>query len=120
MIIKKESEDQFQKACVMWFEKQYPQYHYLLHHSPNGGKRNAAEGAKFKAMGTRAGFPDLSLYIAKGGFHALFIELKIKKNKQQPAQINMQKELEAQGYKYVLCNDFDLFIETINNYLKYS
>lgn len=47
-----------------------------LHHSPNGGKRDAIEGAKLKRLGTAAGFPDLYFPAARKGYHSLFIELK--------------------------------------------
>ena len=30
-------------------------------HTPNGGKRTRAEAGKFKAMGVRAGFPDIAI-----------------------------------------------------------
>ncbi len=33
----------------------------FLHHSPNGGKRDAFTGAQMKALGVKAGFPDLIL-----------------------------------------------------------
>lgn len=44
-------EDKLQKACVKWFDYAYPKYRLTLHHSPNGGKRNSIEAAKFKQMG---------------------------------------------------------------------
>lgn len=47
-----------------------------VHHSPNGGRRDAREGAKFKAMGVSAGFPDLIITYARKGYHGLFIEIK--------------------------------------------
>lgn len=33
----------------------------FLHHSPNGGKRDAFTGAQMKALGVKPGFPDLIL-----------------------------------------------------------
>ena len=36
-------EDSLQKSCVSWFSLQYREYAKLLHHSPNGGKRNAPQ-----------------------------------------------------------------------------
>ena len=68
----------------------------LLHHSPNGGKRQTVtrrgrtyspEGAKFKRMGTRAGYPDLLLDVPLHGYHGLRIELKdLKGNTPSPEQ----------------------------------
>lgn len=45
----------------------------VYHHSPNGGKRSKREAAKFKAMGTTKGFPDLVLFYEG---RTLLIELK--------------------------------------------
>lgn len=48
----------------------------LLYAIPNGGKREAATAARLKATGVKAGFPDIGLPVARGGYHALYIELK--------------------------------------------
>lgn len=111
-------EDDLQKHCVGWFSLQYPKFAQLLHHSPNGGKRNAIEGAKFKAMGVRAGFPDLGLYVACGGYHGLFIELKTAKSRQSERQKFFQYMLEEQGYRYVVVRSLLDFKVAISNYLK--
>lgn len=111
-------EDSLQKRCVMWFSLQYREYAKLLHHSPNGGKRNAIEAAKFKAMGVRAGFPDLILCIARQGYHGLFVELKTAKGRQSDNQKYYQAVLEEQGYKYVVIRSIEDFIATINDYLQ--
>jgi hypothetical protein len=39
-------------------------------HVPNGGSRNAAEGARFKAIGVKAGVPDL-IFLAHQRFYCL-------------------------------------------------
>ena len=75
-------EDSLQKACVAWFDHAYPELSLYLHHSPNGGFRNASEAAKFKAMGVRAGFPDLVLLVPRGKRPFLAIELKYGRNGQ--------------------------------------
>lgn len=111
-------EDSLQKSCVRWFSLQYREYAQLLHHSPNGGKRNAIEAAKFKAMGVRAGFPDLGLFIARHGYHGLFIELKTAKGRQSEHQIYYQCVLEEQGYKYVIVRAIEEFINEIEYYLQ--
>lgn len=77
------AEDDLQMQCVSWFRLQFPQLARLLHHSPNGGRRDAREGARFKQMGTQAGFPDLILLVAAKGYHALLLELKTRTGRQQ-------------------------------------
>lgn len=111
-------EDSIQKTCVQWFSLQYREYAKLLHHSPNGGERNAIEAAKFKEMGVRAGFPDLILCIARQGYHGLFIELKTAKGRQTDNQKYYQCVLEEQGYRYEVVRSIDEFREVINNYLQ--
>lgn len=111
-------EDNLQKSCVRWFSYQYPNYEKLLHHSPNGGKRNAIEAAKFKAMGVRAGFPDLMLCVARNGYHGLFIELKTEKGRQTDNQKFYQYMLEEQGYHYVVVRSIEEFQTVINEYMK--
>ena len=114
------TEDDLQISCVRWFEYQYPQVSMLLHHSPNGGARNIITGARFKKMGTRAGFPDLFLCIARRGFHGLFIEMKTmnKNSRQSEHQKEMEKLLEGQGYKYFVCRSLEMFQKIIIWYLK--
>lgn len=110
-------EDSLQKTCVQWFSLAYRPYYRLLHHSPNGGKRNAIEAAKFKAMGVRAGFPDLILCVARGKYHGLFIELKTAKGRQTENQKGFQKALEAQGYRYEVVRSLDEFRRIVTQYM---
>ena len=110
-------EEDLQEQCVKWFELQYPKLKWLLHHSPNGGRRTTIEGQRFKRMGTRAGFPDLQLCFPNRKFHGLFIELKSKKGQQRPTQKLMQGLLEEVGYKYELVRDFYSFVDCIRRYL---
>lgn len=47
-----------------------------LHHSPNGGKRDAITGGQMKALGVKPGFPDLLLPVATLTHTGLAIEMK--------------------------------------------
>ena len=111
------AEDDLQMQCVTWFRLQFPKYARLLHHSPNGGRRNAREGARFKKMGVQPGFPDLVLLIASQDCHALFIELKSATGRQEDSQKEYQALVEAQGYRYALVRSFDEFKKLIENYM---
>lgn len=110
-------EDSLQMQCVTWFGWQFPQFRGLLHHSPNGGKRNIREAQRFKRMGVQAGFPDLVLMIARGEWHALCIELKAKQGRQSEAQKAMQTRLEGQGYRYIVCRSLLEFCEIVQGYV---
>lgn len=79
----KRGEDTEQMGVIDWANwntGRFPELK-LLFHVPNGGKRNAAEAARFKAMGVKAGVPDLCLPVARGGYAGLYIEMKYGKNK---------------------------------------
>lgn len=112
------AEDDLQMQCVRWFRLQYPQLARLLHHSPNGGRRDSREGARFKQMGTQAGFPDLILLVASQGYHALLLELKTRTGRQQDSQKEYQQLAEAQGYRYVVIRSLDAFMDEVNTYMK--
>lgn len=111
-------EEDMQVVCVKWFGYQYPQYFALLHHSPNGGFRNSREAGRFKAMGTRAGFPDLVLLVPRNGYHALFVEMKTRAGCQTEFQKRYQSALEKEGYLYIICRSVEEFIRCVSEYLK--
>lgn len=112
-------EEELQIACVNWFKWNYPQYEYLLHHSPNGGRRNKIEAGKFKRMGTRAGFPDLILCMASGDgqYHSLGIEMKYGKGSQSSGQVNYETIFEQAGNAYRVCRSLDEFARIIRSYI---
>lgn len=94
--------------------------------SANGGSRKggAKEGARLKASGVKAGFPDLQLCIAAGGHNGLFIEMKkpIVKGQPKPAVSSLQLQwidrLNHAGYCALVCNGFDEAKHAITEYLK--
>ena len=111
-------EDALQKACVAWFDYTHRALSPYLHHSPNGGLRNAAEAAKFKAMGVRAGFPDLVLLVPRGKRPFLAIELKYGRNGQSERQKAYQRALEAVGARYAVVRTVEEFKRIIGEYLE--
>ncbi len=111
-------EDDLQKLCVGWFDLQYPKLKLNLYHTPNGGQRNPREGAKFKAMGVRAGVADLTLAVARGAWHGMYIELKTPKGVQGQTQKVFQQAVEEQGYRYEVCRSFEEFKGYVTNYLE--
>jgi len=75
----------------------------LLFAIPNGGHRNVVVAKKLKAEGVRAGVPDLFLPVARGRFHGLFIEMKVKPNRPSPEQTELMAQLEKQGFGVGVC-----------------
>ena len=103
---------------MAWFDYTHRALSPYLHHSPNGGLRNAAEAAKFKAMGVRAGFPDLVLLVPRGKRPFLAIELKYGRNGQSERQKAYQKALEAVGARYAVVRTVEEFKRIIGEYLE--
>ena len=67
-----------QQALFDWAAYQKRKYPELecMYHIPNEGKRSPQAGAKLKRMGLSPGVPDICLPVARGGYSALYIELK--------------------------------------------
>lgn len=115
------SEDRIQIQVMQWAQlikhDGRPLADYI-HHSPNGGKRHIATATRFKAMGVKAGYPDLIVDIALGGHHGLRIELKkLKGGSVSKAQKERLAMLTEQGYLAVVCKGFDETIAVIKNYM---
>jgi hypothetical protein len=74
-------EEDLQIVVVRWFAVRYgPVAARWLHHSPNGGGRSKAQAGRFKAAGTKAGFPDLIYPRGRGSYVGFALELKTDGN----------------------------------------
>lgn len=80
-----------------------------LHHSPNGGKRDALTGATMKAMGVKPGFPDLILPTACNPIYpaGLVIELKQGRGRASGEQDEWMQHFEKNGWCVELCYGSD-------------
>lgn len=88
-------------------------YHLAIRQRPNiywcaipnsGGRISARTGAYLKAMGLRAGAPDLLLVI-KGRAYGL--ELKAGKGRQSTAQMGAEHDWEDAGGEYFIARGLD-------------
>jgi hypothetical protein len=71
-----------------------------LHHSPNGGKRDALAGAQMKALGVKPGWPDLILPVSNQSFTpGLVIEMKSDTGSTSKEQKEWLAHFEAQGWR---------------------
>jgi hypothetical protein len=84
---------------------------------PNGGYRHPATASMLKAEGVKAGYPDILVDVARGPWHGLRIELKVKPNKPTPEQGAWIERLRAQGYRAVVCYGAQEAIDAILEYL---
>lgn len=110
-------ESSIQIGAVRWFRLQHPRLARLLFSVPNGGYRNRVTAAMMKAEGAMAGVADLLLLYPSNGYHGLCIEMKTAKGRQQDTQKSWQREVEAVGYKYVICRSVDDFMREVGDYL---
>lgn len=96
----------------------YPEL-YWMYHVPNGGKRNAIEGARFKAQGVKAGVPDICLPVPKGRYHGLYIELKRRDGGTvAKSQSDYIRALRTFGYRAEICAGAQEAMDVIENYLR--
>jgi len=101
----KHQESDEQISLFQWSklaQGKYPELS-LLHAIPNGGKRNIREATRLKKEGALSGVSDVFLPVAKGGFHGLYIELKVKGGKASDNQKWWIAETTKQGYLAVIC-----------------
>lgn len=95
----------------------------LLFHIPNGGLRSKAQAGELKAEGVRAGVPDYLLPVPLGGYHGLFIELKMPKTgAKKPGRLSEEqklwlKALRAYGYRAETAYGWDEARQLILEYL---
>lgn len=73
--------------------------------------------AKLKAEGVSAGVPDLFIPIPKQGYHGLFVEMKVGKNRTSPEQDEWLALLRKNGYRAAVCYGADAAIKTIDDYI---
>lgn len=106
----KHQESSLQTACVRWFRCQYP--NLIIYAVPNGGSRNVREAQRLKAEGVLAGVADLVVMLPKG--KSLYIEMKVKGNRQTDNQKEFQKKAITLGYIYAVCYTFEEFCSIIN------
>lgn len=107
------SEADEQKAVVAYCDaRRIPVFHI-----PNEAKRSPQLAAHLKAMGMRAGVPDLFIPVARGGYHGLFVEMKFGKNKLTQAQFDWLRALSAQGYCAKCCYGARNAVELIRRYM---
>jgi len=114
------SEHDEQVALFRWArlsEGRWPEL-ALLFAIPNGGKRHIAVARKLKTEGVKAGVPDICLPVARGGYHALYIELKHGRNKATPAQLEWLGALRRAGNRVEIAYEFEGAKAVIEEYME--
>jgi len=111
-------ESDLQIGCVKWFRYQYPEHRLNLFSVPNGGHRRIETAVWMQREGQISGVSDLILIVPNSKYSALFIEMKIRPNKQSTAQKEFQKAVEKYPqFKYTIIYDYEQFKTEITEYL---
>lgn len=87
---------------------------------PNGGKRDIVTAKRLKAEGVKAGVPDVHLPVARGGYHGLWIEMKVGDNRPTPQQIAWLAMLKEQGHDTAVCYTWQEAVDKILAYISQS
>ncbi|MBV2132032.1 VRR-NUC domain-containing protein [Pseudomonas sp. MAP12] len=109
-----------QAALFNWLRLRHPLAWRLAYHVPNGGHRHKAVAAKLKAQGVKAGVPDITIALARGGHHGLYIEFKATPPHDAEVAASQKEwieELVEQGYKAVVCRGMKDAMAVIDDYL---
>ncbi len=110
----KHQESTLQTACVRWFRYQYP--NLIIYAVPNGGSRNIREAQRLKSEGVLAGVADLVVLLPQG--KSIYIEMKVKGNRQTDNQKDFQKKAIELGHAYTVCYSFEEFQKVIENQIQ--
>lgn len=120
----KTSEERLQFEIIQWWDRVCSRYNCEpsdLMHIPNGlvGERVRL---RCLGLGLRPGYPDLALFIPKGKFHGMFIELKRPGRSTERGmsadQRRIIERLSGFGYVAFCSNSFDDITMRIMRYLE--
>ena len=113
-----DSEDIVHLRIARWLDIMLPPGS-VWHHSPNEGNRHVAFTVKQKRMGTKAGWPDIEIFVPGdqtlcGISLSIFIEVKGSKGKATANQIAIRDKLEEAGGIWQLCRS----VEQVQDFLE--
>jgi len=98
------------KLCVQWLELARPDILYW--HPANGEVRSKRTAALLKAMGVKAGAPDLMFVLPDGRFAG--IELKAAKRKPTEEQLAFGHAVTQRNGLWAWCDNFENFRGTVD------
>ena len=118
------SEAKHQHAVIKWSQQpavrsRWPEL-ALLHHIKNETREGAAQVAVDKAMGVKAGVPDLCLPVVRDRYHGLYIEMKTESGRISEAQKWWGEKLLEQGYMFEVCHGWKSAVGVLEWYLSLS
>lgn len=118
-VLQGKTEDAEQSKVMAWAHENGDRLHgaRMLFHAANGGHRTKRTAAKMQSIGVKKGVPDLCLPCPRHGFHALFIEMKVGRNKPTKEQLAWHAALRAAGNRVDVCYGSEAAIAVLEEYL---
>lgn len=113
-------ESEHQQALIRWAtiaKSKYPELE-LLYAIPNGSNTTDKNRIRLVAEGMKKGMPDLVLPVARGHYHALYLELKTKDGKLSKSQKDLHELLKETGNAVMISRSLEQSIQIIKIYLK--
>lgn len=112
----KATETQEQIAFMDWVRLQ-PGLKPFVIHIANERRCSYARGNMLRKMGVTAGVSDIFIMIPSGGFHGLWIEMKVKPNKPTASQLEFLDNATSQGYATAVCYSSEEAMTAVKDYL---
>jgi hypothetical protein len=110
-------EDLLQESCLRLCARKLVGVPII--HVPNEGKRSSFERFKFKVLGGEEGISDLFIPMGSGDHKGLWVELKCKRNKLTPEQLQFLAKMHYMGYAVAVVwdkvEDFELLLDSYQN-----
>lgn len=110
------SEQEAVITICRFMENRYPELK-LLHHCPNGGRRDKASAMALKRQGVKAGVPDLHLPVPKGRYASLYIEMKYGDGRLSKEQKEFLKQAADLGNYVAVCYSQEIALKIIEDYI---
>lgn len=110
----KNEETNIQVAVINHIRYNHPTALFTI--APSGMKLPIHIARMLKAMGYKAGTPDILIFEPRGPWHGLFVEIKTETGVASISQKMFFKSLKDRGYSVQLCFGYQAAIKAIDEY----
>jgi len=103
-----------QVQFVNWLRHKYPNLIFTI--APSGMKLPIGVAKKMKAMGYKAGTPDIMIFQPSNDYFGMFVELKTRKGRVTEQQKDLIIKLNQRGYYATVCRSVEEAKQEVHNY----